>query len=109
MLFVCSRNRLRSPTAEHIFAQWPNVLMQSAGLAPDAEQPVTPELLHDSDLVLVMERRHLQLLRRRFAAHLRHCRVACLQIPDDYTYMQPELIRRLEHTVPPLLRLPVHS
>ncbi|MEA9589354.1 phosphotyrosine protein phosphatase [Xanthomonas sp. WHRI 10064A] len=109
MLFVCSRNRLRSPTAERVFADWPGVQTQSAGLAADAQVQVTPELLQESDLVLVMERRHLQLLRKRFAAHLLHCRVVSLQIPDDYTYMDPALIRRLEHTVPPLLRLPAYS
>lgn len=109
MLFVCSRNRLRSPTAERVFADWPGVQTQSAGLAADAEVQLTPELLHEAQLVLVMERRHLQLLRKRFAAYLRHCRVICLQIPDDYAYMDPALIRRLEHTVPPLLRLPAQS
>lgn len=81
MLFVCSRNRLRSPTAERVFADWPGVQTASAGLAADAELQVTPELLHQADLVLVMERRHLQLLRRRFAAHLRHCRVCACRSP----------------------------
>ncbi|ASK90439.1 MULTISPECIES: low molecular weight protein tyrosine phosphatase family protein [Xanthomonas] len=109
MLFVCSRNRLRSPTAERVFADWPGVQAQSAGLAADADVQVTPELLQEAQVVLAMERRHLQLLRQRFAAHLRHCRMICLHIPDDYAYMDPALIRRLEHTVPPLLRLPAHS
>ncbi|UXW31734.1 low molecular weight protein tyrosine phosphatase family protein [Xanthomonas oryzae] len=109
MLFVCSRNRLRSPTAERVFADWPGVQAQSAGVAADADVQVTPELLQEAPVVLVMERRHLQLLRQRFAAHLRHCRVICLQIPDDYAYMDPALIRRLQHTVPPLLGLPAQS
>ncbi|PPV08016.1 hypothetical protein XBLMG947_1087 [Xanthomonas bromi] len=109
MLFVCSRNRLRSPTAERVFADWPGVQAQSAGLAVDAEVQVTPELLQEAQVVMVMEPRHLQLLRKRFAAHLRHCRLICLQIPDDYADMDPALVRRLEHTVPPLLRLPAQS
>ncbi|WP_428942322.1 low molecular weight protein tyrosine phosphatase family protein [Xanthomonas oryzae] len=109
MLFVCSRNRLRSPTAERVFADWPDVQAQSAGVAADADVQVTPELLQEAQVVLVMERRHLQLLRQRFAAHLRHCRMICLQIPDDYAYMDPALIRRLHHTVPPLLGLPAQS
>ncbi|PPT32659.1 hypothetical protein XabCFBP2524_19590 [Xanthomonas axonopodis pv. begoniae] len=62
MPFVYSRNRLRSPTAERVFADWPGVQAQSAGLAADAHVQVTPEPLQEAAVVLVMERRHLQLL-----------------------------------------------
>lgn len=56
MLFVCSRNRLRSPTAERVLADWPGVQAQSAGLAADAGVQVTPELLQEAQVVLVTER-----------------------------------------------------
>ena len=36
VLFLCSRNRLRSPTAEQVFGTWPNLEVDSAGLADDA-------------------------------------------------------------------------
>ena len=39
VLFICSRNRLRSPTAERVFADWPGIETASAGLAPDADSP----------------------------------------------------------------------
>ncbi|CAN5333980.1 hypothetical protein BH11PSE14_BH11PSE14_19620 [soil metagenome] len=55
VLFVCSRNRLRSPTAEQVFADWPGIEVASAGTASDADVPVTPELLQWAELVLVME------------------------------------------------------
>lgn len=42
-LFICSRNRLRSPTAERLFADWPGVESDSAGLASDAEVPLSAE------------------------------------------------------------------
>jgi hypothetical protein len=45
VLFVCTQNRLRSPTAEHVFADWPGVETQSAGLGNEAGNPVSPELL----------------------------------------------------------------
>jgi predicted protein tyrosine phosphatase len=38
LLFLCARNRLRSPTAEQIFASRPGVETASAGRAPDAEE-----------------------------------------------------------------------
>lgn len=45
VLFICSQNRLRSPTAEQVFADWPGVETASAGINHDAQVPVCPELL----------------------------------------------------------------
>lgn len=103
-LFICSRNRLRSPTAETVFAGWPEVETDSAGLAPDAEVPLSAEQLEWADLVFVMERRHRQAVQRRFPSALRGKRLVCLDIPDDYAYLQPELLRLLERKVGPFLR-----
>jgi len=103
-LFICSRNRLRSPTAETVFASWPEVETDSAGLAPDAEVLLSAEQLDWADLVFVMERRQRQLLLRRFPSVMRGKRLVCLDIPDDYTYLQPELVQLLERKVGPLLR-----
>ena len=103
VLFLCSRNRLRSPTAEHLFVDWPGVQTASAGLADDAETPLSADMLEGCDLVCVMERRHRALLMRRFAAHLRGVRVVCLDIADHYAYMAPALIDLLNRRVPPLL------
>lgn len=104
VLFLCSRNRLRSPTAEQVFAGWPGIETASAGLAPDADNPLTPELLAWADLVFVMERAHRTKLSSRFAAHLKGKRVVCLDIPDDYDYMQPALVKLLRDKIPPHLR-----
>lgn len=103
LLFLCSRNRLRSPTAELVFASRPGVETASAGLAPDAEEPVTPDHLEWADIIFVMERAHRAKLQRRFRAHLKRARVICLDIPDDYAFMQPELVALLEKKVGPHL------
>lgn len=103
LLFLCARNRLRSPTAERIFASRPGVETASAGLAPDAEEPVTPDHLDWADLIFVMERAHRAKLQRRFGPHLKGKRVICLDIPDDYDFMQPELVALLEKKVGPFL------
>ena len=104
ILFICSRNRLRSPTAEHIFANWPGVETASAGLAPDAEDPLTSEHLEGVDLVFVMEKAHRAKLNHHFKGHLKQVRVVCLNIPDEYDYMQPELVKLLEERVSPHLQ-----
>lgn len=95
-LFICSQNRLRSPTAERVFAAWPNVDTDSAGLGNDADVPLSPEQIAWATIIFVMEKRHRNLLSKKFRQHLNGKRVICLGIPDDYDYMQPELIRLLE-------------
>lgn len=100
VLFLCSRNRLRSPTAEQVFADWPGIETSSAGLDHDAENPLTPELLAWADLVFVMERVHRARLSARFKPYLDGKRVVCLAIPDRYRYMEPALVRLLQAKVP---------
>lgn len=95
-LFVCSQNRLRSPTAEHIFAHRADIAVSSAGTNHDAENPLTPELVRWADVIVVMERAHRTKLQRHFGRDLHGKRVICLGIPDKYGFMDPALIRLLE-------------
>ena len=103
VLFVCGKNRLRSPTAEHVFADWPGIETSSAGVNADADNPVTPELLEWADLVFVMERSHRAKLAAKFKAHLGNAKVVCLDIPDEFDYMDPRLVRLLQSKVPAYL------
>jgi len=104
VLFLCSRNRLRSPTAERVFGTWPNLETDSAGLADDAETILTAEQLDWAELIVVMEASHRRRLQARHRARLKGKRVVCLGISDDYTFMQPELVALLLKKVEPLLR-----
>ena len=103
-LFICSRNRLRSPTAERLFASWPGVESDSAGLAADAEVALSAEQLEWAELIFVMEPVHRRRLQQRFAPWLRGKRVICLDIPDDYDFMQTELVELLRRKVSAYLR-----
>jgi predicted protein tyrosine phosphatase len=100
VLFVCSQNKLRSPTAEQVFASWPGIEVSSAGLNHDAEETLTPEMVREADLIFVMEKAHRSRLSKRFRADLRRARVVCLDIPDDYAFMDPELVKLLQARVP---------
>lgn len=99
ILFICSQNRLRSPTAEHIFSSWSNLEVASAGLNNDADSPVTPELLEWADLIFVMEQAHRDKLSKKFRPSLNGKRVICLDIPDDYEFMDPFLVKLLTEKV----------
>jgi len=103
-LFICTQNRLRSPTAEQVFASWPGVETDSAGVGADADVPLSPEQLAWAEIVFVMEKVHRSRLSKQFQRHLNGKRIVCLDIPDDYAYMQPELVRLLEKKVAPFLR-----
>jgi len=103
-LFICSRNRLRSPTAEQVFATWPGVETDSAGLDNDAIVPLSPEQIEWADIIFVMEPSHRSRLNKRFRRHLKGKRVICLDIPDDYQLMAPELVERLEAAAGRFLR-----
>lgn len=104
VLFLCSRNRLRSPTAEKVFAAWPQVETDSAGLAADADTPLSVEQLDWAKLILVMEPAHRRRLLMRYRDHLKGKRVVVLGIRDEYDFMQPELIGLPLRKVGPLLR-----
>ncbi len=103
VLFVCSRNRWRSPTAEAVFAEYPGVEVASAGLDRNAEMPLDREMVQWADLIFVMEKSHRRKLASRFQADLNHKRVVCLEILDRYQYMEPALVELLERKVLPLL------
>ncbi len=104
ILFLCSRNRLRSPTAEAVFAEWPGVEADSAGLDNDATVPLSPEQLAWADTIFVMERAHREKLNRRFRRHLDGQRVIVLGIPDNYDFMDPALVEILRAKVPRFLQ-----
>ena len=94
---------MRSPTAERIFATWPGIETSSAGLNSDAENPLEPDLLDWADLIFVMEKAQRSKLSKKFRAHLSGKRIVCLDIPDEYAFMNPPLVALLRKKVPPHL------
>jgi predicted protein tyrosine phosphatase len=92
VLFVCSRNRIRSLTAEQIFAREPGLQVRSAGTERSARVRVTAGHLGWADLVVVMEKRHRERLVQKFPEQMRDVAVACLFIPDDFAFMDEALI-----------------
>ena len=96
VLFVCSQNRLRSPTAEQVFAGRADLEVASAGTNHDAENPLSGELVDWADVIFVMEKAHRSKVQKRYRRALGGKRVVCLDVPDNYAFMDPELVRLLE-------------
>ena len=103
LLFLCSRNQWRSPTAEKVYQNDPRFEVRSAGLSASARCRVSEKLLRWADRVLVMEHEHKQRLREQFPEVVRDLRVEVLDIPDDYEFMNPELVAMIQERVEPLL------
>jgi predicted protein tyrosine phosphatase len=99
LLFVCSRNRRRSPTAEAVFSGLDGYEVLSAGTSPDAETMISADLVDWADLIFAMEGVHRRRLNHRFGSRLRTKCLIVLDIPDEYAYMDSRLVELLEEKV----------
>lgn len=106
LLFICSRNKWRSSTAETIGRAWPNYEVRSAGTSDSARVKVNEKLILWADMIFVMEAKHRGILREKFGLLLSSKQPILLDIPDDYFYMDPELIELLEQRLAHYIDLP---
>jgi predicted protein tyrosine phosphatase len=95
LLFVCSRNKIRSLTAEKLMEGVPSYEARSAGTQPSTRIAVTSGLIRWADLIFCMEKSHLQKIRDRFREELEGKRVIILHIPDEYAFMGEGLLDEL--------------
>jgi predicted protein tyrosine phosphatase len=95
LLFLCSRNRWRSPTAEGLFRGHPRYEARSAGTENSARIKVTTGHIGWADLIFCMEKKHAARVTERFAGELADKPLIVLRIPDDYEFMDPALIALL--------------
>jgi predicted protein tyrosine phosphatase len=105
LLFVCSENRLRSPTGEEVFSAYDGINAIGCGTNVDAATTVSGDLIEWADIVFVMERSHRNKVSKKFRKLLNGKKLVCLDIPDEYDRMDPILIRLLENRV--MRHLPV--
>lgn len=82
-----------------MFSNRRDIEVASAGTNHDADNPLTHDLVSWADIIFVMEKAHRAKLQKRFKASLKKARVICLDIPDNYEFMDPVLIRLLETRV----------
>ena len=95
LLFICSRNKWRSLTAEKIFHGVNGYDVRSAGTEANARIKVTDGHIGWADIIFVMEKKHSRRLKIKFGDLLNNKNIICLDIPDDYKFMDEELIELL--------------
>jgi predicted protein tyrosine phosphatase len=96
LLFVCTENRFRSATAEKLFSTYSGLEVIGAGTNRDSPTQVSGDLIEWADVIFAMEKTHRSRMQRKHKDLLRDKNVIVLDIPDDYDYMQPELIKLLK-------------
>lgn len=106
LLFICSKNRWRSVTAERLFDGFHNYVARSAGTEKCARVKVTAGHLGWADLIFVMEKKHRRRIQAQYAGILVSKKIVCLNIPDDYGLMDPALIDLLKATLRPYISVP---
>ncbi|WP_342322589.1 phosphotyrosine protein phosphatase [Kosakonia sp. BYX6] len=107
VLFICSRNQWRSPTAEHVFRRYPGLNARSAGTQRQARKTVSPAIISWADVICVMEEEHKIRILADYSRLVQHKRIYVLNIPNHYQFMDPQLIALLEDVVPAQLGLRV--
>ncbi|MCF6200352.1 MAG: phosphotyrosine protein phosphatase [Hyphomicrobiaceae bacterium] len=106
VLFVCSRNRWRSPTAEKIWSRVPAVSVRSVGTSRSARRRLTIADIQWAELICVMEQKHKSRIQKEFREEIAGTPIHILDIPDDYSYMDPELVEILLEKTQPLMGKP---
>lgn len=96
VLFICSRNQWRSPTAEAVWRKLPGLQVRSAGTSPRARKTVNAADIGWADVIFVMEAKHKQRIQAEFRQLVNLKRIEVLDIPDEYRYMDPELVEIFE-------------
>ena len=95
VLFICRLNRHRSATAERIFCKRAELDVRSAGTEADALVRVNARMLDWADVIFTMDEEQRASLARRFPSHPAVDRVICLEIPDEFTFLDPTLVTLL--------------
>ncbi len=95
LLFVCSRNKIRSLTAEKLMEGVPGYEARSAGTQASARIGVTSGMIRWADMIFCMERSHLEKIRNRFPEEMNGKRAIALHIPDEYQFMGEDLLDEL--------------
>lgn len=99
VLFICRLNRHRSATAERIFCKRRDLDVRSAGTEEDAMVRVNTRMLEWADVIFTMDNQQRESLERMFPSHPALQRLICLDIPDDFTFLDPRLVTLLEERV----------
>jgi predicted protein tyrosine phosphatase len=94
---------MRSATAETVYAA-EGYTARSAGTEETATVPLSNEIILWADLIFVMEEKHKVIIETYFSEVAYNKNIIVLGIPDNYYYMEQELLDLLKERVAPHLK-----
>ena len=103
VLFVCSRNQWRSPTAEAVYRKDERVSVRSRGTTCNAVQTISAVDVAWADVIFVMEQKHRNRILADFPDSTRHKSIHVLDIRDEFQFMDPEPIELVQVACDPLI------
>lgn len=103
VLFVCSKNKWRSPTGEAVFRNDAGLSVRSAGTSRSAKHTISVVDIRWADVIFVMEDKHRSRLRAQFRDEVRYKMMHTLDIPDLYRFMDPDLVEIIRAKAEPLI------
>ncbi len=96
LLFICSKNQWRSPTAERLFKNHAVHMARSAGTSEKARVRINQKLMDWADVIFVMEQKHRTILKDRFPLASTRKQIIVLDIEDIYPFGDEELVTILK-------------
>ncbi|CAL2101686.1 Phosphotyrosine protein phosphatase [Tenacibaculum sp. 190130A14a] len=87
---------MRSSTAHEMYKNDQRFEIDSAGTDKETKKIISYKNLSWADTIIVMEKHHRNTIRKQFPDVYENKKIVCLYIPDEYDYMQPELITILK-------------
>ena len=103
VLFVCTANIDRSPTAEDLLKNVEGFEVQSAGVWFNARRRISKELIDWADIIFVMEDFHKEVIMTLKPDADK--KIVVLNIPDIYLRNDPELISILKVKLAEFLKI----
>jgi len=97
ILFVCGKNKWRSPTAERIYRADERIEVRSAEMSGKSKHTISNNVVW-ADLILVMESGYRSWILGLFGGFTLP-NIESLDIPDEYEYIDDDLIELIENGV----------
>ena len=107
VLFVCTGNYDRSPTAENMYKSIKGLEVKSAGISVHAQNPLSKKLVEWADIIYAMEEHHKTAIVKIDPSA--KTKTVVLGIPDIYFRDQPELKMLLKQKLDNHLKTPSKS
>lgn len=99
VLFVCSMNKWRSPTAEKIYSNHPSLNVRSAGTNSKAKRRISIGDIRWADLIILMEEKHRKRIRAEFRHELECREMHVIEVEDRFEFMDPRLVEELQERI----------